>query len=79
MRNTPQFCTGRGEIMSPFPLSLGGLTLVIVKPDEGVSTREAYAGVRPRVPSVPLAERLRRFWGKTAVAPGGDKDAPGDS
>ena len=60
VRNTPQFCTGRGEIMSPFPLSLGGLTLVIVKPDEGVSTREAYAGVRPRVPSVPLAERLRR-------------------
>ena len=60
VRNTPQFCTGRGEIMSPFPLRLGGLTLVIVKPDEGVSTREAYAGVRPRVPSVPLAERLRR-------------------
>lgn len=26
-----------------------------------------------------LAERLRRFWGKTAVAPGGDRDAPGDS
>ena len=41
--------------MSPFPLDLAGLTLVIVKPDEGVSTREAYAGVRPRVPSVPLA------------------------
>lgn len=60
VRNTPQFCTGRGEIMSPFPLDLAGLTLVIVKPDEGVSTREAYAGVRPRVPSVPLAERLRR-------------------
>ena len=60
VRNSPQFCTGRGEIMSPFPLDLAGLTLVIVKPDEGVSTREAYAGVRPRVPSVPLAERLRR-------------------
>ncbi|MCD8276285.1 MAG: 4-(cytidine 5'-diphospho)-2-C-methyl-D-erythritol kinase, partial [Alistipes sp.] len=57
---SPQFCTGRGEIMSPFPLDLAGLTLVIVKPDEGVSTREAYAGVRPRVPAVPLAERLRR-------------------
>ena len=60
VRNSPQFCTGRGEIMSPFPLDLAGLTLVIVKPDEGVSTREAYAGVRPWVPSVPLAERLRR-------------------
>lgn len=60
VRNTPQLCTGRGETMTPFPLDLGGLTLVIVKPDEGVSTREAYAGVRPRVPEVPLAERLRR-------------------
>lgn len=46
--------------MTPYPIDLGGLTLVIVKPDEGVSTREAYAGVRPRVPEVPLAERLRR-------------------
>lgn len=60
VRNTPQLCTGRGEVMIPFPLDLSGLTLVVVKPDEGVSTREAYAGVRPRVPDVPLAERLRR-------------------
>lgn len=60
VRNTPQLCTGRGERMIPFALDLGGLTLAIVKPDEGVSTREAYAGVRPRVPEVPLSERLRR-------------------
>jgi len=60
VRNTPQLCTGRGEVMTPFPVDLGGLTLVIVKPDEGVSTREAYAGVRPHVPEVPLTERLRR-------------------
>ena len=60
VRNTPQLCTGRGELMEPFPLSLEGLSLVIVKPARGVSTREAYAGVRPRLPEVPLAERLRR-------------------
>ncbi len=60
VRNTPQLCTGRGEVMTPFALDLKGMTLVVVKPDEGVSTREAYAGVRPRVPAVPLAERLRR-------------------
>ena len=60
VRNTPQLCTGRGEVMEPFPLDLSGMTLVIVKPDEGVSTREAYAGVRPRIPEVPLSERLRR-------------------
>ena len=45
---------------NPYPLCLAGMTLVIVKPDVGVSTREAYAGVRPHVPEVPLAERLRR-------------------
>ena len=50
--------------MTPFPLDLSGMTLVIVKPDEGVSTREAYAGVRPRIPAVPLAERLRRPVGE---------------
>lgn len=60
VRNTPQLCTGRGEVMEPFGVDLSGLTLVVVKPDEGVSTREAYAGVHPRVPAVPLAERLRR-------------------
>ena len=60
VRNTPQLCTGRGEIMEPYPLCLAGMTLVVVKPDVGVSTREAYAGVRPHVPEVPLAERLRR-------------------
>lgn len=60
VRNTPQLCTGRGERMQPFALGLDGLKLVIVKPGEGVSTREAYAGIRPRIPAVPLAERLRR-------------------
>lgn len=60
VRNTPQLCTGRGEVMTPFPIDLGGLTLVIVKPGEGVSTREAYAGVKPRMPEVPLRVRLRR-------------------
>lgn len=60
VRNVPQFCTGRGEIMSPVALDLRGLWLAVVKPAEGVSTREAYAGVTPRVPAVPLLERLRR-------------------
>lgn len=60
VRGTPQLCEGRGEVMTPFPLDLTGTLLVIVKPDVHVSTREAYAGVTPRVPEVPLAERLRR-------------------
>lgn len=58
VKNCPQLCQGRGEILSPVELSLDGLWLVVVKPDEGVSTAEAYAGVTPSIPSVPLVERL---------------------
>lgn len=60
VRNTPQLCTGRGEVMTPVCLPLAGLTLVVVKPGEGVSTREAYAGVHPHVPETPLFDRLQR-------------------
>lgn len=58
VRNTPQLCEGRGEIMTPIELNLAGYTLVLIKPDEGVSTREAYAGVRPTLPARSLTERL---------------------
>lgn len=60
VRNTPQLCTGRGEKMTPIELPIEGLWIALVKPDEGVSTREAYAGVRPAVPALPLRERLMR-------------------
>lgn len=58
VRNIPQLCEGRGEIMSAVDVDLSGWWIVVVKPDEGVSTREAYAGVTPRVPARPLAERI---------------------
>lgn len=58
VRNTAQLCTGRGEIMSPISLPLSGLWLAVVKPDEGVSTAEAYSGVKPCVPEVSLEQLL---------------------
>lgn len=60
VRNTPQLCTGRGEIMEPIEVSLRGLWLVLIKPDEGVSTREAYSGIKPFVPEQTLRERIAR-------------------
>ena len=59
VRNTPQLCTGRGEKMEPIELPLQGKYLVVAKPDEGVSTKEAYAGVKPAIPQVRLAEALQ--------------------
>lgn len=60
VRNTPQLCTGRGEKMAPIELPLSGKYLAVAKPEEGVSTKEAYSGVKPAVPQVRLADRLQR-------------------
>lgn len=54
--DTPQYCTGRGEIMEPVDVDLRGKWLVVAKPQEGVSTAEAYSGVRPAVPESDLRE-----------------------
>ena len=60
VRNTPQLCTGRGEKMVPVELPLQGKYLVVAKPNEGVSTKEAYSGVKPAIPQVRLADALQR-------------------
>ncbi|MFI3332293.1 MAG: 4-(cytidine 5'-diphospho)-2-C-methyl-D-erythritol kinase [Rikenellaceae bacterium] len=59
VRNTPQLCTGRGEIMSSIEVDLSGKYLILIKPEEGVSTREAYSGVRPSRPTTPLTELIK--------------------
>ena len=60
VRNTPQLCTGRGEKMTPIELPLQGKYLAIAKPEEGVSTKEAYSGVKPATPQVRLIDALQR-------------------
>jgi 4-diphosphocytidyl-2-C-methyl-D-erythritol kinase len=50
LHDSPQIGTGRGEMLSPIPVSLKGKFLVIVRPEVHVSTREAYAGIVPRQP-----------------------------
>lgn len=56
----PMIGTGRGEILSEVSLSLKGTFLVIAKPDVAVSTREAYAAIRPAAPSADLARILEK-------------------
>ena len=64
VRNTPQLCTGRGEKMEPIELPLQGKNLVIAKPEEGVSTKEAYSGVKPATPQVRLIDALKKPIGE---------------
>lgn len=60
VKNEVCLATGRGEIMTPFEVSLSGLWLLLVKPDVGISTAQAYAGVVPNVAVPPIEQLLRQ-------------------
>ena len=46
--NTPCYAEGIGDKLTPISLDLSGMRLVMIKPDCGVSTKEAYAGIKPK-------------------------------
>lgn len=59
--NRPMIGEGRGEILSEYPLDLSGYDLQVLTPEGvAVSTKEAYAGIRPHLPEIPLREALTR-------------------
>ena len=61
LHEEPMMGSGRGEILTPFPLDLSCFRLEIVVP-EGVhvSTADAYRGIVPKAPAKPLAAILRQ-------------------
>ena len=61
--NRPMIGEGRGEILTEntVPLPLDDYELQVVTPEGiAVSTKEAYAGIRPHLPEVPLRDALAR-------------------
>lgn len=56
IKNRPALATGIGDLLESIDLNLRNLTLVLVKPDIGVSTAEAYAMISPRQPDMSLKE-----------------------
>ena len=57
----PMLGTGRGEILEPFAIDLSAYeTRVEVPGGVHVSTKEAYEGIIPAVPEIPLREVLLR-------------------
>ena len=56
----PVFATGIGDQFAPITLSLTGKYLLLVKPDDFVSTREAYANIVPRKPQHELTASILR-------------------
>ena len=59
--NRPMLGAGRGDILEPFDLSTDGLRIEVTVPEGiAVSTAEAYRGIVPRIPAIPLREALSR-------------------
>ena len=57
--NVPMLCEGTGTTLLPSPFRMpSDVALVIVKPHVSVPTKEAYAGVTPSIPSIPLPELI---------------------
>lgn len=59
--NRPMIGEGRGEILSGHSIDLSAYDLQILTPEGvAVSTKDAYAGIRPHLPEVSLREILAR-------------------
>lgn len=58
VQNKPTYAEGIGNIFSPLDLSLKGYRLWLLKPDIFVSTRDAFAQIKPRRPEVSAKEIL---------------------
>ena len=59
--NRPMIGEGRGEILTEYQISMDGYDLQVLTPEGvAVSTKDAYGGIRPHLPDVPLREALAR-------------------
>ena len=59
VQNRPLYCLEKGDVFSSVQVDLTGYYILLVYPNLAISTAEAYAGVRPRVPGVSLFEQLQ--------------------
>lgn len=59
--NRPMIGEGRGEILTDHPLDIEAYDLQVLTPEGvAVSTKDAYGGIKPHLPEVPLREVLSR-------------------
>ena len=59
--NSPMIGEGRGEVLTECSIDLEGYDLQVLTPEGiAVSTKDAYSGIRPHLPEVPLREALAR-------------------
>ena len=58
IRNKPTLAFERGDVFASIDLKLEGKYIAVLKPEDSVSTAEAYAGVTPKLPDTNLKQLL---------------------
>ena len=59
--NRPMIGEGRGEILTEYEIDLSSYDIQVITPAGiAVSTKDAYSGIRPALPDVPLRDALAR-------------------
>ena len=59
IENRPMLARGIGEILNPIDISLKNKHILLIYPGIHISTKEAYAGIHPKVPEVSLEDDLQ--------------------
>ena len=60
--NRPMRGQGRGEILTPYDIDLSSYDIEVITPAGiAVSTKDAYGGIKPHMPELPLTEADRRM------------------
>ena len=57
--NKPSFATGRGEILTAIDIDLSNYKILLVNPKIHVSTKEAFAGLVPKLPVKTITDIIR--------------------
>ena len=58
--NTSAYISGRGEMLEPVDLSLKGYYITIVHPGIHISTREAFANLKPSAADISIKEIIKK-------------------
>ena len=60
LENKPAFAGGIGEKLQTIDLSLNGYYLILIKPESGVGTKDAYEGIKPSFHKYSLEESIHQ-------------------
>ena len=58
--NKPCFSKGRGELLEEIDLDLRPYKIIVVNPGILINTKEAFAGITPGMPEVPVREIIKK-------------------